>query len=155
MWPFENFARLADGLIKETNLKVLINVSEEQSNLSERVARLMKTKPIVFCDTTPLGALAALFKKAALMISNDSGPAHLAAAVATPVISIFGRNQKGLSPTRWKPLGEKSIALHRDVGCVECLAHDCKKGFLCLKAIKPEEVLEKARELLGKTVGEV
>ncbi|MDP2912192.1 MAG: glycosyltransferase family 9 protein, partial [Candidatus Omnitrophota bacterium] len=75
--------------------------------------------------------------------------AHIAAGVETPVISIFGRNQKGLSPVRWRPLGDKAIAIHKDVGCVECLAHDCKKGFLCLKEITVEEVFKEAKRLLG------
>ncbi|PIW67966.1 MAG: hypothetical protein COW10_04200, partial [Candidatus Omnitrophica bacterium CG12_big_fil_rev_8_21_14_0_65_42_8] len=71
-----------------------------------------------------------------------------ASGVGTPVISIFGRNQKGLSPVRWRPLGDKAIAIHKDVGCTDCLAHDCKKDFLCLREITVEEVFEEAKELL-------
>jgi len=115
------------------------------------VKGMMRNKPVFFCDPTTLGELAALFKKASLIISNDSGPAHIASGVGTPVISIFGRNQKGLSPARWRPLGDRAVAIHKDVGCIECLAHDCRKGFLCLKEITPEEVFEKAKNLLERT----
>jgi len=111
---------------------------------------MMRNKPVFFCGQTTLGILAALFKKSGMVISNDSGPVHVASGVGAPVISIFGRKQKGLSPVRWRPLGDKAIAIHKDVGCIECLAHDCKKGFLCLKAISAEEVFEKAKNLLER-----
>jgi len=150
MWPLENFAKTGDKLIGDLNIKVMINLAPGQKALGEKVRDMMRNKPVFFCDPTTLGQLAALFKKASLVISNDSGPAHIAAGVGTPVISIFGRNQKGLSPARWRPLGDKIVAIHKDVGCNDCLAHDCKKGFLCLKAISVEEVFEEARRLLDK-----
>ncbi|MEK6732554.1 MAG: lipopolysaccharide heptosyltransferase II [Candidatus Omnitrophota bacterium] len=148
MWPLENFAKLGDMLIKDLKIKAMINLAPGQKNLGEKVRGLMKEKCVFFCDQTTLGELAALFKKASLVISNDSGPVHIAAGVETPVISIFGRNQKGLSPVRWRPLGDKAIAIHKDVGCIECLAHDCKKGFLCLRAITVEDVFKEAKKLL-------
>jgi heptosyltransferase-2 len=148
MWPLENFAKIGDMLIEDLKIKVMINLAPEQKGLGEKVRDMMKNSPIFFCDPTTLGGLAALFKKAGLVISNDSGPVHIAAAVGTPVISIFGRNQKGVSPTRWRPLGDRVVAIHKDVGCIECLAHNCKKGFLCLKAITPEEVFEKGEETI-------
>ena len=149
MWPLENFAKLGDMLIENLKVKVMINLAPSQAGMGEKVRSIMRNKPIFFCDPTSLGELAALFKKASLVISNDSGPAHIASGVGVPVISIFGRNQKGLSPVRWRPLGDKAIAIHKDVGCVECLAHDCKKGFLCLKAISAEEVFGEAGKLLN------
>jgi len=149
MWPYENFAKVGDSIIQDFGMRVIINLHPDQVGMGEKVRSLMKNEPIFLCDKTTLGELSALFKKASLVISNDSGPAHIASLVATAVISIFGRNQKGLSPVRWKPLGDKSIALHKDVGCAECLAHNCKKGFLCLKAITPEEVLKEAGKLLA------
>lgn len=151
MWPLENFAKLGDMLIENLKMKIMINLAPDQASLGEKVKDMMKNKPVLFCGLMTLEELAALFKKASLVISNDSGPAHIAAGVNTPVISIFGRSQKGLSPVRWRPLGEKAIAIHKDVGCSECLAHDCKKDFLCLKAISVEEVFEEAKKLLQIT----
>jgi len=148
MWPLENFAKTGDMLMENLKIKVMINLAPSQADLGEKVRGFMKNKPVFFCDSTTLGELAALFKKGSLVISNDSGPVHIAAAVGTPVISIFGRNQKGLSPVRWRPLGARALAIHKDVGCTECLAHDCKKEFLCLKSISAQEVFEKAKDLL-------
>jgi len=149
MWPLENFAKLGDMLIENFKIKAMINLAPGQAGLGDKVRGMMRNKPVFFCGQTTLGELAALFKRASLVISNDSGPVHIAAGVKTPVISIFGRNQKGLSPVRWKPLGDKAVFIHKDVGCAECLAHDCKKDFLCLKAISVEEVFKETKKLLG------
>jgi len=148
IWPKENFARLGDCLVERFNIKLILVSSQCQVKIGEEVRRLMKNKPLFLCGKTSLGELGALFKKASLFISNDSGPVHIACAVGSKVVSIFGRNEKGLSPTRWRGLSDKNIVLHKDVGCVECLAHKCKKDFLCIRSISVEEVLQKASELL-------
>jgi lipopolysaccharide heptosyltransferase II len=148
MWPLENFARLADDLKDKFAVRIALVSSPEHVKIGEKVRDLMKHSPIFLCGETSLGDLAALFKRTTLFISNDSGPVHIAAAIGAPVISIFGRNEKGLSPTRWRPLGDKSVVLHKDVGCIKCLAHNCKRDFLCLKSIRVDEVAEKAGELL-------
>ena len=96
-----------------------------------------------------MGELAALLKRSKLFISNDSGPVHIATAVGTPNIVIFGRKQPGLSPKRWGPTGEGDIVLHRDVGCRVCLAHNCNNSFKCLKAVTSDEVFEAAKKMLG------
>jgi ADP-heptose:LPS heptosyltransferase len=76
---------------------------------------------------------------------------HIASAVGTPQVVIFGRNQPGLSPLRWGPISKKHRILHKEVGCIECLAHNCIKGFACLKAITVEEVLEAAADPILKS----
>ncbi|MBU1061111.1 MAG: lipopolysaccharide heptosyltransferase II [Candidatus Omnitrophica bacterium] len=153
MWPQKNFAELGDILIGRFGVKCVLISSPDQIEIGKKVRDLMKDKPLFLCGRTSLGELASLFKRASLFISNDSGPVHIASAVGTPLISIFGRNEKGLSPTRWKALGDKSVVLHKEVGCKECLAHNCKKGFLCLRSVTVEEVVEKAGELLNEKAG--
>ena len=81
------------------------------------------------------------------MISNDSGPVHIAAALDIPVISLFGRTDPGLSPIRWRPLGEKSVFIHKDLeGLEETI--DYTKPCERLLKIQPKEVLEEAEKLL-------
>ncbi len=149
MWPLENFAKVGDILSRRFNLSVVLVSGPEQAALGNNVRALMNADALSLCGKTSLGGLAALLGRARLFISNDSGPVHIACAVGTPVISIFGRNEKGLSPLRWGPLGEKSRVIHKDVGCVECLAHNCKRGFLCLKSVTVEEVVEAAIKFLS------
>lgn len=148
MWPSENFARLGDILKEKFGLPVVIVTGPDEVRIGERVRDLMKNKPAFLYSKKPLGVLAALIKRSSLFISNDSGPVHIACAVGAPVISIFGRKEKGLSPDRWRPLGTMTRVVHKDVGCFECLAHNCRKGFLCLRSVTVEEITEKARELL-------
>ena len=152
MWPKEKFAGLADILIDRFGVRVVFVSSAEQAKIGEEARRLMKNKPVSLCGQTSLGELAALLKRASLFVSNDSGPVHIACAVGTSVISIFSRNKKGLSPTRWAPLGKKTRVVHKDVGCTECLAHNCKKAFLCINSVSVEEIVEKASELLKYTL---
>ena len=148
MWPQENFARVADILVEKFDARILLVSAPEHVRIGEGIRGLMKNRPVFLCGETSLGDLAALFKRTNLFISNDSGPVHIACAIGVPVISIFGRKDTGLSPERWGPLGNRSIALHKDVGCIQCLAHNCNKGFLCLKSVTVEEVIEKAGQLL-------
>ncbi|MCM8784197.1 MAG: lipopolysaccharide heptosyltransferase II [Candidatus Omnitrophica bacterium] len=148
IWPAENFASVSDRMIKDYGMKVLIVVAKKDAYLANRVKNFMQYSPtFVFVDFS-LKELASLLKRAKLFISNDSGPVHIAVAVKTPVISIFGRKQAGLGPKRWGPLGEKDIVLHKDVGCVKCLAHNCKIGFKCIRSITSEEVIEAVSKIL-------
>ncbi|MCM8766011.1 MAG: lipopolysaccharide heptosyltransferase II, partial [Candidatus Omnitrophica bacterium] len=148
IWPLENFASVSDSLMRDFGFKVLIVTDKKNSYLGQKVKNFMKYKPVL--GEFSLKELAVVLKRAKLFISNDSGPVHIAVAVGTPVISIFGRKQPGLSPRRWGPLGERDIVLHKDVGCLECFAHRCKIGFKCLRAIIPEEVLGAVQKILKR-----
>jgi len=140
-WFPERFAKLADNLIEKYNVKILVVSGKEDILYSQEMISKMINKVLDFSGKISLKQLAALLSKCHLFISNDSGPCHIAVAVNVPVISIFGRNQKGLSPARWRPLGEKDIAVHKEVGCKDCSAHNCQKDFACLQAITVDDIL--------------
>jgi heptosyltransferase-2 len=147
-WPLQKFAHLIDQLITTYDVKVLIVADTIHRFLSEEVVRLAHTNPLDCSGRFNLSELASLIKRCALFISNDSGPVHIAVAVGTPVVAIFGRNQPGLSLRRWGPLGKRDVVLHKETNCHPCLAHDCKSQFKCLEAITVEEVLEHAGQIL-------
>ena len=151
-WPVENFSKTADILVKDMGLHIVLISSQdpEQMRIAGEVRSLMKNEAIDLCGKTSVGELAALCKRAKLLISNISGPAHIASSVGTPVISIFSGKDKGLGPVRWKCLGSNSVYIHKDAGCAQCLLENCEKGFLCLRSITPEEVAEKAKLLMKK-----
>jgi len=148
-WMSDRFAKVADTL-QEWNYKVIIVSGPADVATGQAVIQSMKRPPIDACGKTTVRELASLLKKTRLLISNDSGPVHVAVGVETPVISIFGRSQPGLSQKRWRPLGEGDVVLQKDVGCPICLADDCQIDFECLKALSVEEVLEAARCILDK-----
>lgn len=147
-WPAYRFGRVADELIARHNVKIVIIGGPSDAKTVNDVKTGMFRSPIVLSEEHSLGEVAALLRKCKLLISNDSGPVHIAVAVGTPVVSIFGRLDPGLSPQRWGPVGPRDIVLHKDVGCEECLAHNCKIGFKCLDAITVEDVLSAAERLL-------
>lgn len=152
IWPEEYFSDLADKVAEKYDCSIVLVGGAEDKARAERIKSMTKCECIDFSGRLSLKGLGSLFEKANLLISNDSGPAHIAAALDTPVISIFGRKNAGLSPKRWRPLGDKSWFLHKDVGCVSCLAHACQIDFKCLKSITPEDVLgiiEAHRDVFG------
>lgn len=147
-WMPERFARVADRLIGEQGVRICLVAGEADARYANQVAALMEHPSLNVAGRLSVGELAALLQRCRLLISNDSGPVHVAAAVGTPVVDIFGRNQRGLSPQRWGPLGAGHVILHKEVGCVTCLAHNCDIGFLCLTSLSVEEVYAAATRLL-------
>ena len=148
IWPVERFAEAADRLREKYGFKVLIVGGPKDRETTHALAEAMYEPGFDLGGRTSISELASLLKRCRLFISNDSGPVHIASAVGTPVISIFGRSQAGLSPRRWGPLGLKDKFLHKEVGCMVCHAHNCKKGFKCLAKITVEDVLKAADEIL-------
>ncbi len=146
-WPAERFARVGDALAKRHRAKAIVVTGPEEGAHGEAVVRQMRSPAVAAPGVFGLGELACLFQKMRCLISNDSGPVHLACAVGTPVVSIFGRWGGGLSPRRWGPTGPNSVALHHDIGCRPCLAHRCTISFACLQTVTEEEVLAAAEHV--------
>ena len=147
IWPKERFARVVDRLADEFKVKVVVVAGLDDVDIGRDLLALLHCPYIDATGKTTVSELASLLRRCHLFISNDSGPVHIASALGRPVVAIFGRSQPGLSSRRWGPTGKDDIVLHKDVGCKMCLAHNCQKGFACLKAISVEEVLSAARRL--------
>lgn len=148
VWPAERFAQVADILARKHGLKIMLVAGPKDEEISKEVARNMKQPIIDMAGKTSLLQVASILKRCALFISNDSGPVHIASSFGVPVISIFGRKQAGLGPVRWAPSGPRAFFLHKDVGCIQCLAHNCQRQFLCLRSITVEDVLTLAEQAL-------
>lgn len=148
-WPKENFASVADELSLRFSAKVVITGSAQERSSVVKLISLTKHPLINLCGRLSLKQLAAFFLRCSLLISNDSGPVHIAAAVATPTVVIFGRNMPAVGPKRWGPWGSGHITLHKDPGCSPCLDRDCPYNFKCLTSITPEEVLAVVEQRLA------
>jgi lipopolysaccharide heptosyltransferase II len=148
-WPPENFSRVCDELAKRYSAKIVVISDINDKPFAAKVVLGMAKPAVDLSGKTSVSDLASVLKRARLFISNDSGPVHIACAVGTPVIAIFGRSDRGLSPERWGPSGGRDIVLHKYVGCKECYAHECKNGFKCLDAVTPDDVIEAAAKILG------
>jgi len=153
-WPAERFAEVADALARELGVKIVVVSGSQDKSFADSTLSAMKTGALDLSGKTTIRELACLLKRSSLFISNDSGPVHIACAVGTPVISVFGRSDRGLSPRRWGPTNKIDRVIHKDVGCEICLAHKCKAELKCLAAITADEVVRNAKEMLSG-VGEL
>ncbi len=149
-WLPERFADVADRLVVQERAKICVVAGEADTIHAHAVIQRMRQPALNLAGRLNVAELAALLRRCQVLISNDSGPVHVAAAVGTPVVAIFGRNQRGLSPQRWGPIGDSHVILHKEVGCVTCLAHACDIEFLCLTALTADEVFRAVVSVLHK-----
>ncbi len=141
-WPLERFVALGKKILKETSYRLAVVGSAKEKASGEFLQKELGGRVINFAGKLDLKMLAAFLERCEFLVSNDSGPIHIAAAVGTRTFGIFGRNQAGLSAIRWRALGEGHALIQKDVGCVVCLAHRCSIGFECLKAVEVDEVFK-------------
>ncbi len=154
-WSLKNFVEVTRTLINKYGYKVVVIGGEGELELARTFSSNINSQQVVnLVAKLSLKELGVLFSRADFMISNDSGPAHIASCLDLPLVTIFGRNDAGLSPIRWKPLGKRSYFLHEDPGCTKCLAHNCDKSFMCLSKIKPANVLEVVEKSIIPTLNQ-
>lgn len=148
-WPVENFTELIRRLISSANLNIVLVGDKGERVMCEKIiSEVGRSRVFNLAGLLTVRQLAALFKWADLMITNDNGPMHIAAAVDKKVIAIFGRNIPGVSPTRWAPYGKGHIIFHKDPGCSPCYDKNCPYSFKCLNNITPDEVFEATQKIL-------
>lgn len=141
-WPAERFAEVIDVLAKRYDSPAVIIGTAQISGIATRISSQARAKVLDLTGKTNLSQLASLLKRCHLLISNDSGPVHLAAAVGTPVVSIFTRNQPGINPERWRPLGAKSRVVSVPLDTTVSFKKAGSADSRYLEAIAAGEVLE-------------
>lgn len=133
-WPLEQFVHLAD-LLKNRGIQVLLSGSQSEAPLIESMCQKQNVQVPVIAGDTDLRTLAAILARARLVVSNSTGPLHLAAAVGTPVVGLYP-NKRVMSPVRWGPVGEGHVVLQPANTC-RCLGKRCD----CMKTISVDSVL--------------
>jgi ADP-heptose:LPS heptosyltransferase len=157
-WPPDRFAWLHDRLLdRGAGRLVYVGAGAERPLVDDVLRRCRPGTALNLAGETDLGALIALLERAALVVTNDGGPAHLADAVGAPLIVLFGPE----SPAHYGPLGPRAVAFHAGLYCSPCLnavntkVAPCGGRNACMQAIPPEDVLEAAELLLrGETLPE-
>lgn len=146
-WPSERFAELGDRLAASHDAQVVLIGDEESRSAGREVTRSMKTPALDLCGRTPLPELALLLSNAQLLVSTDSGPAHLAAALDVPTLTLFGST----SPNWTRPLGTYTGIIHHAPACGPCFQRRCPLGTTaCFMAISAEEAWRSAAALLDE-----
>ena len=149
LWELDNFIELSRRIKAENDLDVVFVLGPEDRDLERRLSENLDFKFSLYFSIS-LERLIALISRASFMISNDSGPMHIADSLNKPLITIFGRNQAGLSYKRWGPMGENAKVVYEDPDCKECLAHNCDKEFICLRNITVDRVYNEFKDMFSR-----
>ncbi|MBN1594158.1 MAG: lipopolysaccharide heptosyltransferase II [Candidatus Coatesbacteria bacterium] len=145
-WFPERFAEVIDYAWSKHALPSILLGSQSEKVITSRIAALASAKCVDLAGDTTLLEVGGILSQSRVVLSNDSGLMHLAAAVGPPVIAIFGST----NPTATGPLGEKHIILKSDSDCAPCLERECKKGsYECLDSITVGMVVEALDEAIG------
>ena len=140
LWDNQKFAELADLIQKRLGKKVIFTGSEKSA--IDQITSHMVSNGINLGGQTSLPELAALFKKAQMVITTDSGPMHLACAVGKPVVAIFGPTD----PRRTGPYGHEHIVISANLPCSPCFLKKCPTQQ-CMKDISPSDVLAVVKKI--------
>jgi predicted lipopolysaccharide heptosyltransferase III len=148
-WPAERFARLADRLYDQFGCRVLVGGSSQERSLTESVVKQAKSRLLNIAGRSDVRTLAALLKRSALFVGNDTGAMHIAAAMGTPVVALFGPS----NPTEWGPRGGNAHMIYKGLDCRICFHPTCRRGEQnCMKLITVDEVWAACERLLKLTM---
>ena len=143
-WPPERFAEVGDELAAE-GLRIVLTGSAGEAPLTRRALRHMREPGIDLAGRTTLGTLGAVIAGARLLVCNDTGVSHIAAATGTPSVVVAC----GSDPRRWAPLERE---LHRvlchEVACRPCAHRECPIGHPCASGVLARDVVGEARKAL-------
>ncbi len=143
-WPVKNFIMLTDALIRK-GVSVVFTGSPEDGDRVEEIQGMTHNpqKVLNLSGRTGLKELAGLFSLADLVLTTDTGPMHLAAAVKAPLIALFGPT----APWRTGPYGNGHLILRKELACSPCFKKNCPT-MECMNSLTVEEVLEAAEHKL-------
>ena len=152
-WPLENYAAVLRELRKKRpQLAIVVTGTSSEHQGAVKLKELLPEMPIYdFTGRTTLPQLLALYKRCRLLLTNDSGPAHLASIVELPSVVLYGPE----TPALFSPLGDKTKILYKNWLCSPCVSPYngknslCKSGA-CLRSITVEEVVQTALEQLER-----
>jgi heptosyltransferase-2 len=148
-WPADKYARLSDELVRRLGARVVASLGPKEKPIADALAAAAREPLEIFVDPPlGLGPLKALIRRCDLLITNDTGPRHFAAAFDVPVVTIFGSSDPAWTDTRFAK--ERSVMLKLD--CQPCMERVCPlKHHNCMNQLEPELVLEQAMSLLQKS----
>ena len=144
-WLLDRWAKLCDALA-QLNVRVVLTGTASEQPLGLRVAALTRAKPIMAMGQTSLLELACLLRRCRALVTSDSAPLHVAAAVQTPAIAFFGPTD----PRRHAPPARRLTVLRKDLPCSPCYGRRCKiLTHACMKQITVEEVVAAVQAYLA------
>jgi len=143
-WYPDRFARVADTLAAEFGLHVALIGSESERLIAKEISEQTASKTAVLNGKTSLETLIGVLAESSLMVTNDSGPMHVAAALGIPTVAVFGSTDERVTG----PYGPRTRIVKQAVECSPCLLRDCPIDHRCMDRVTVEHVCRTARELI-------
>ncbi len=144
-WPPERFRELTERLLKDPNAYIVYFGDATGAPLVKQICSGLPDRVINLAGGTTLRQLVALISLCDVFLTNDSGPMHIAAAMDTPLVALFGST----SDIKTGPYGSGTV-IHKHVDCSPCYLRECPIDFRCMKRITPDEVYQELMRLLDK-----
>lgn len=146
-WPAERFAELADRLTDTCRCQILVAGGDQDGDMVNRVRTHARCNLKILAGRADLRQFAAIVKRCAVFIGNDTGAMHIAAAMGTSVVALFGPSH----PAEWGPRGRDTTVIYKGMDCRPCFHPTCRRGEdNCMKQISVEEVFAAAHRFLVK-----
>lgn len=142
-WPPERFREVILQLLKQPENRIVCFGDHGSASVVNEICRDLPKRVINLAGKTSLSELVALIKCCDVLLSNDSGPMHIATAVGTPPLALFGST----SDTKTSPYGMGKV-IHKHVECSPCYRRVCPIDFRCMKRIEVEEVYRELQTLV-------
>jgi ADP-heptose:LPS heptosyltransferase len=150
-YPWDMYVGVIDLLVERLGATVLLTGAEDERELVERILNAVRaeTRPQVhsLAGALPFPSLCALIEAADLVITNNTGPMHISAAVKTPVVALFALTNP---PEQWGPWHVSHRLLYIDVPCRICYSRVCPYQHECLSLVSPRMVVDAACELIAR-----
>jgi heptosyltransferase-3 len=148
-WPSERFASLIDYMQEKLGMKAVLLGGNQEREIAEAILGRVGTEVRSLVGRFGLLELAALLRRATLFVGNDNGPMHIAAAVGTPVVGLFGPTD----PKVWGPAGQGHATVYKGIDCRSCFPAGCRRGEEnCMQLIELEEVIPLVERMLEELV---
>ncbi|MGI8836399.1 MAG: lipopolysaccharide heptosyltransferase II [Pyrinomonadaceae bacterium] len=144
-WPAESYAVVADRFVDTLQAQILLVGSPQELDVSQHVVSCMHNKPLVLTGKTDIAQLVGILSLCDLLVTNDTGPAHIAAALGRPTLVIFGPT----NPLTTRPFSPYAEIIRFPPECAPCMLRDCPIDHRCMTAITPDGVFAQAQELLS------
>ena len=148
-WPAVRFAAVADGLAESSGARIVLIGSEAERKILAQVADRMRRPAVNLGGQSDLATLVGLLERSSLLVSNDTGAMHIAVAVGTPVVAVFGPTDAEATG----PLGPGGRIVREPVPCSPCLLRECPIDHRCMTHITVDQVLRAALDLLIHPLG--
>ncbi|MCE2401900.1 glycosyltransferase family 9 protein [Candidatus Poribacteria bacterium] len=146
-WMPERFAAIGDKLVRHFNAQVIIFGGPKEVDLVHTVSKLMNEPATPFAGKLHIRQLAACIERCNLFLTNDTGPMHIAAAVRTPTVALFGPGNH----IRFQPFGNLHTIIRYDVPCSPCKQFTDKcKDNICMKQITVDEVWDSICQMIER-----